>query len=158
MKISVNQNPYYAVKSYHISPDLHTNRNCRISAQSSFSFMAMRRYLKRYFCADHVHLKHWRFPLCCLACNKTDHLYMKMLWGKSKRYGSRARREVGPICDLSAGPVMYGCGAGRPQSGLCVAAHCAMAFRALQPPVPPYRYPAARHRALLIYCYTGFHN
>lgn len=33
MKISVNQKPYYAVKSYHISPDLHTNRD-RVSAQS----------------------------------------------------------------------------------------------------------------------------
>ncbi|CAB1441733.1 unnamed protein product [Pleuronectes platessa] len=63
-----------------------------------------------------------------------------------------------PLCDLSAGPVMYCSGAGRTQSVLRVAAHCAMALRALQPPVPPHRYPAARHRALLIYCYTGFHN
>lgn len=39
-----------------------------------------------------------------------------------------------------------------------VAARPAWLWGALQAPVPPHRYPAARHHVLLIYCYTGFHN
>lgn len=58
----------------------------------------------------------------------------------------------------SAGLVVNTCELDSLSQDLRIAARRAVLLRALQPPDPPHRYPAAHHRALLIYCYTGFHN
>lgn len=63
--------------------------------------------------------------------------------------GDHLQKESVLMCDLSAGR-------GPPEPR--VAARRAWLRGALQAPVPPHRYPAARHHVLLIYCYTGFHN
>lgn len=168
MKISVNQNPYYAVKSYHISPDLHTNRNCRISAQPVsvlWSTVYQQDIIWKAFCAEHVHLKQ----------DCTEMFYCVVCWQAIKQiiWTLRCFGEIQPI--IPGGGSRGHAGTWGPSATclqvrwcmavgwtatvkLCVAAQCAMAHRALQPWVPPYRYPTARHHALLIYCYTGFHN
>lgn len=63
--------------------------------------------------------------------------------------------QLTPVCRSSDAQLL----AERLQPELHAAAHSAMERGGpFSPPDPPYRYPAARHPALLIYCYTGFHN
>lgn len=101
-------------KPYRISPDLHANRVCRISIQPvSQLYVSVEGYLK--WARPPEAPLWWDLLLCwMLTCSKTDNLDIKMLWGKSCfdswRCESRACRDAGPICDLSAGPVMYCCG------------------------------------------------
>lgn len=82
-----------------------------------------------------------------------------MVWGKLTLIprGGRAQY-LRPICSLSAGPVMYSCGLSGHSQDCVLLLSVPWHSGPLQPPVPPYRYPAARHHVLLIYCYTGFHN
>lgn len=85
---------------------------------------------------------------CSVEVSETGAVLSKLY---SERLDSKACWDVGPICGLSAGRVMYSCG---PRPLLTVPWHSGH-FTA---PLPPHRYPAARRHVLLIYCYTGFHN
>lgn len=113
MKISVNQNPYYAAKFCLISLELHTKLNVRTPVPA----LTVHRPPKQGMQGNGVHLT--------------------------------------PVCRSGDAQLL----AERLQPELHAAAHSAMERGGpFSPPDPPYRYPAARHPALLIYCYTGFHN
>lgn len=84
-----------------------------------------------------------------------DHLDIWRGWGLAAGGLFHLQKESVLMCDLSADVWLW---AGRTQSEPRVAARRAWLWGPLQAPVPPYRYPAARHHVLLIYCYTGFHN
>lgn len=60
--------------------------------------------------------------------DKTDNLDISMLWGDpsyiSWQGRWRACEDVGPICNLSAGPVMYGCGLDGHSRAVCCCSVC----------------------------------
>jgi len=111
MKISVNQNPYYAVNTSTCLQTCIQIGNCRMSTQlvsGSWRAVNQRHNIEKPGWSEHIHLKHhWDVLLCC---NTTDNLDNRMLFGKASLNSWRACCDMGPICDLSAGRLMYRCG------------------------------------------------